>query len=84
MTENKLLTATSEPVNASYEDDLSLSDDTLAILQEFLREKAEREKLFSENSVPNNESNSEKTKPIFEAFEENWVNIVFVFSHYYS
>lgn len=57
------------------DEDLMLPEDTLAILQAFLAEKAEREKLAeSDPAASLVDSNGEK--PTFHLFEENWVIIL--------
>lgn len=62
------------PSSAEYEDDLALPDDTLAILQSFLAEKALREKFIESRPETLAESDSGE-KPTFDAFEENWVRL---------
>lgn len=65
----------------SDDDDVSLPSDTMAILQTFLREQAEREKALSTVAVPTADvdaeisavTNSTTVAPTFKAFEENWV-----------
>lgn len=56
------------------DEDIVLRPDTLAKLQEFLAEKAEREKQESELLKCGNNDNAEDG--CFGAFEEDWVWIV--------
>lgn len=60
-------------VSDDDEDDIALPDDTLAILQSFLAEKSQREKLAETDS--STQGNPTGEKPTFDAFEENWVSI---------
>lgn len=58
------------------EDDeqITLPTDTHAILQQFLREKAEREELESKSAQLAGAGDSKK--PSFDTFEENWVRLL--------
>lgn len=53
------------------DDDIVLRPDTLACLQEFLAEKAEREK--QESALLNCENGDKVEAVCFSAFEEDWV-----------
>lgn len=61
----------SETDNSDDNEQISLPDDTLAILQQFLKDKADREK-FEDTAATAAVPNS--IKPTFQAFEENWVS----------
>lgn len=56
------------------DDDIVLRPDTLAFLQEFLAEKAEREK--QESALLNCDKSDQVEAVRFSAFEEDWVSIV--------
>lgn len=71
------LTTESEAENSDDDDQVILPDDTLAILQQFLKEKADREK-FEEAAATTAAPNP--TKPAFNAFEENWVSTTWLSS----
>lgn len=58
----------------SQDDDIILRPDTLACLQEFLAEKAERER--QESALINCGSNDKTEEVCFNAFEEDWVRPV--------
>lgn len=53
----------------SDDDDIALPSDTLAILQQFLRDKAEAEEQLTKTGA---DGEVVEPKP-FKAFEENWV-----------
>lgn len=57
-----------DSVENSDDDDIALPADTLAILQSFLREQADREQAVAEA-----EKADAGVAPTFQAFEENWV-----------
>lgn len=57
-----------EADNSDDNDQISLPHDTLAILQQFLKDKADREK-FEEAAAT-----ATVTIPTFKTFEENWVS----------
>lgn len=56
------------------DDDISLRPDTLACLQEFLAEKAEREK--QQSALLNCDKSDKVDEVSFSAFEEDWVGNV--------
>lgn len=56
------------------DDDIVLRPDTLACLQEFLAEKAEREK--QESALLNCGKSDQVEDVCFSAFEEDWVGFV--------
>lgn len=68
MTEPSRINTTDE----EDDEDLALPADTLAILQSFLADKAQREKLI-ESDAPAALVDPDGVKPTFDAFEENWV-----------